>query len=80
MLGINIQFTKRKKQVVRTLGIIQLKQRHTAKVIKEEVMRVLQNYGIDLESIYSITTDNGSNMLLTSELIEVDLDELLEEL
>ncbi|KAL9701149.1 hypothetical protein quinque_004590 [Culex quinquefasciatus] len=80
MLGINIQFMKRKKQVVRTLGIIQLKQRHTAKVIKEEVMRVLQNYGIDLESIYSITTDNGSNMLLTSELIELDLDELLEEL
>lgn len=80
VLGINLQFVKKKKQMIRTIGMIELKKRHTAQIIKEEVFRVLRSFGISVDRIYTITTDNGSNMLATSNLIEIDLKQFLDEL
>lgn len=80
VLGINIQFMKKKTQTIRTIGMIELKKRHTAQAIKDDVMRVLRSFGISVDKIYTITTDNGSNMLATSKLIKIDLREFLEEL
>ncbi|XP_020296595.1 zinc finger BED domain-containing protein RICESLEEPER 3-like, partial [Pseudomyrmex gracilis] len=57
----------------------QLKRRHTAENLKNEIETVLQEFDIKKNQIYSITTDNGRNILKAVELIsdenDVEVDE-----
>ncbi|XP_037931216.1 uncharacterized protein LOC119666026 [Teleopsis dalmanni] len=54
--------------------MIQLKQRHKAAYLKEEILKCLQKYNIDVDQIYCSTTDNGANMVKVSEILQ-DLQE-----
>lgn len=63
VLGVNIQFIEKKGIVIYTLGVIELKKRHTAQYLKEEVEKMLEDFSIRKNQVYSITTDNGRNML-----------------
>jgi len=63
MLGVNIQFCKSGRLVLRNLAVEEMFERHTGLNIRKEVLRVLQRYGIAASQIYSATTDNASNML-----------------
>lgn len=73
ILGINVQYMKDCKIIINTIGMIQLKQRHTAHFLKEEILKCLHEFDIDLTQIYSTTTDNGANMLKASKLIQQDM-------
>lgn len=44
--------------------------RHTAQLIKDEIISCLREYDIDLVQIYSITTDNGANVIKCSRLLQ----------
>lgn len=79
LLGINIQLINNNKIFVYTLSMKQLKRRHTAENLKNEIETVLQEFDIKKNQIYSITTDNGRNILKAVELIsdenDVEVDE-----
>ncbi|KAM7306571.1 uncharacterized protein ISCGN_010274 [Ixodes scapularis] len=70
ILGINVQYIKDGKLVLRALAMKELFERHTAECLKTEVMKVLSAYNVKVEQVYSITTDNGANMLKTGELLK----------
>lgn len=43
--------------------MIEIKDRQTAEFLKDKVLEILARYNIRLEQIFSITVDNGANML-----------------
>lgn len=49
--------------------MIQLNKRHKAVYIKDEIIKCLTLYGIDINQVYSNTTDNGANVIKTSKLL-----------
>lgn len=67
-LGINIQYTVDGGVELRLLGMVQLKQAHTAQYIKEVIVTCLLLYDISVDQTVSITTDNGANMLAMIDL------------
>ncbi|XP_073819412.1 uncharacterized protein [Musca autumnalis] len=73
VLGINVQYIKDGKIVIKTLAVKELKSRHTAEYLKSIILEVLKEYGVDTRNILSITTDNGSNMIKTVNNLNSDL-------
>lgn len=73
ILGINAQLVTNGKINLFTLGMIELKDRHTGIYIKNMVEKVLQKYNIDIRQIYSVTTDNCANMLSFVNLLANEL-------
>lgn len=69
ILGISVQYILDDKIVIRTLAMDRLISRNTSTAIKDRVLAVLKKYGIEIQQIFAITTDNGSNMLKTTDLI-----------
>jgi hypothetical protein len=71
VLGVNVQFfcQSRKKIIVRTLGIIELRRSHTAVYLKSELKQILNTFSIDLRNIYTFTSDNGANMICLGKLL-----------
>ena len=63
VLGINAQYSDGKGVVLRTLAVRDLTERHTPEYISTVVMDVLRQYNISLQQVYSVTTDNGANIL-----------------
>lgn len=55
--------------VIRTLAMDHVTSRHTSVALVERVLAVLEKYGIEIQQVFAITTDNGSNMLKTTDLI-----------
>lgn len=89
ILGVNIQYVKESKVVVRTLKMINLTKRHTGKNLASEVKAILEEFGLTLRNVYTITTDNGANVLLSAEILndlaqalvdEIELEGTLEEI
>lgn len=70
VLGINIAFMKNSKIRVRTIGMHPLKKAHTAENLCEIIKQHLLEYKISLNQIFSITSDNGSNMIKTIALLD----------
>nr|XP_029713643.1 uncharacterized protein LOC115257827 [Aedes albopictus] len=58
VLGINVQYVLDCKIVIRTLGMIEVKERQTAAFLKTKILEVLQSYGVNVDQIFSITVDN----------------------
>lgn len=72
-LGISIQFWSNGELIIRSLGLIELHQSHTAKYITEVINNVLTEYSIELRQIVSITVDNGKNMVkMTTDINQID--------
>ncbi|XP_065322353.1 uncharacterized protein LOC135929616 [Gordionus sp. m RMFG-2023] len=69
VLGVNAQFIIDDKIEIRTLGMLEIVKAHTASNLKEEIENLLKKYNICLSQIYSITVDNGANMIKTVEMI-----------
>lgn len=63
ILAISVQYIVNRKLKIRSLGMIELKARHTGKYLAELAMARLQSFGIDKRQILTITTDNGKNVL-----------------
>lgn len=70
ILGISIQYMLNGKIVVRTLAMEQITCKHTGMEIKKRLLAVLQKYEIKTDHIFAITTDNGSNMVKTIDLMD----------
>lgn len=69
VIAICAQFIVESKMVMRTLAVYELAVSHTADTIRDEIIRVLQEFQVDVGQIYAITTDNGANYLKAARLI-----------
>ncbi|GFR07586.1 zinc finger BED domain-containing protein 4 [Trichonephila clavata] len=79
ILGINAQLIIGGRINLFTLGMTELKDKHTGIYIKNMVEKVLEKYNIDIQQIYSITTDNGANMISFVNLLGSEIeDEVIE--
>ncbi|XP_062549894.1 uncharacterized protein LOC134214559 [Armigeres subalbatus] len=63
ILGINVQYELHGAVVIRTLAMMEVKQSQTAKFLKDKILEVLDTYGVTIHQIFSVTTDNGANMI-----------------
>lgn len=58
-LGINLQYIKNGKIIIRTLATEEVFRSQTGEHLKEIFLDVLLEYRIDFSQIYAITIDNG---------------------
>ncbi|XP_044573210.1 uncharacterized protein LOC123257573 [Drosophila ananassae] len=63
--------------VVKTLGMIQLTHAHTGVYIKEKILEILYEYGINLNQIISVASDNGRNMVKAVEILNDETEKSL---
>ncbi|XP_046868805.1 uncharacterized protein LOC124461318 [Drosophila willistoni] len=81
ILGINLQIihtnVNKSEIVVKTLGMIQLTYSHTGVYIRDKILEILDDYGITLDQIFSVTSDNGRNMVKAIEILNDDTEESL---
>ncbi|CAG5093118.1 Protein of unknown function [Cotesia congregata] len=68
-LGVNIQYIRGGKIIIRTLAVEEITERHSGENLKNLILRTFDLYGIDVKNIYSFTSDNGTNMVKLSELL-----------
>ncbi|XP_018574395.1 uncharacterized protein LOC108913338 [Anoplophora glabripennis] len=68
-LGINIQYTKNGCIVLRTLALKEINNKHTGDNLKRIIMDVCNSFEISADQIYTITTDNGTNLLKAVKVI-----------
>lgn len=69
ILGMQIQYIKGDQIKIRTIGMIRMLRPHTGAYIAELIENKLKEYNISLDQIYSLTTDNGANMLKAVSLV-----------
>lgn len=72
VLGINVQVLEENEVKIFTLAMIEIKARHTGENLKAEVERVLNGFFVKKSQIYSITTDNGRNLLKCVDQLSVE--------
>lgn len=63
IFGVSIQYMVDGKLKVRSIGMIELEQSHTAKYLANVICERLKIFEIDLKQILTIATDNGKNVL-----------------
>ncbi|KRJ98763.1 uncharacterized protein Dyak_GE27557 [Drosophila yakuba] len=83
ILGVNLQMIQstmsKAEIVIKTLGMIQLRHSHTGMYIKEKVIEIINDYGITLDQIFSITSDNGKNMTKAIQILNDDSESFLDD-
>ena len=72
-IGVNIQYILNRKIIIRTLGLREMFERSTSENLKNLILNILREYDITVHNIYTITTDDGSNMLKLIQLLEDEL-------
>lgn len=65
-LGVSVQFMTNFTVKVVHMGMIVMHQRNKSAYIKERIEEILRDFGLNVEQIYTITTDNGTNVIKTS--------------
>lgn len=55
--------------------MIEIHERQTASFLKEVVLEVIRKYGLRVEQIFSVTTDNGTNMLAAVKKLQKALEQ-----
>ncbi|XP_031632090.1 uncharacterized protein LOC116346285 [Contarinia nasturtii] len=73
IFGVSLQYIVGGKVTIRSIGMIELKDRHTGAYLAELTTKRLNDFDIDLPQIITITTDNGSNVLKMIRDIETHL-------
>lgn len=73
ILGVNVSYLHNGKLCVRTIGMHTLKVSQTAKNLFDIVSLMLGEFGIRLQQIIAVTTDNGKNLLKLNKLIHREL-------
>ncbi|KAE8742106.1 hypothetical protein FOCC_FOCC012380 [Frankliniella occidentalis] len=78
--GVNAQYVKDGKTVVRTLAIQELHLQSTAEHLKDTILRILRKFDISVKNVISVTSDNGGNYLLAGKLLHLEDTEVIEDL
>lgn len=70
ILGIGIQFIKDNTVKNVAIGMVPLTRAHTALYIVEELKKCFDSYGIALNQIFAVVSDNASNMLAAAKRLD----------
>lgn len=70
VLGVIAQIVKNGVIHTRTIGMVERFGRNTAENIRDEILKILDKFHINLCQVYTITTDNGSNFIKGTELLK----------
>lgn len=63
ILGASPQYSVKGQLKIRSIAMIELIESHTGIYLAEVIIKRLKEYGINLAQIFTITTDNGKNVL-----------------
>ncbi|XP_011172858.1 uncharacterized protein LOC105205238 [Solenopsis invicta] len=74
-LGINVQYIKSSKILLRTLGLAELKEKPTKVYLTTIIRNVCSRYNIYMDQIYTIITDSSANMLKAAKMLSSDYSE-----
>lgn len=74
ILGVNVQIISKNEVKIFTLAMLELKKKHTAENLKLEIEKVLSDFDINKRQLYTITTDNGRNLIKAVELLNTNSD------
>lgn len=77
ILGVSIQYIVDGKAKVVVLGTKEIIERSTAEHLCSIVENVLEQYGLSLRSIITVTSDNAANMIATTHELEKELHNML---
>lgn len=61
--AVNVQYIENASVVIKTLGMAEMWDRSTSNYLREKLLYIIRKYKINLDQIYTITSDNGANML-----------------
>lgn len=77
VLGINVQYfhEESRQLVIRTIGMVRMLMPHTGQYISDLIKRKLAEYRIETRQIYSVTTDNGANVVKSNQILQSQLNE-----
>lgn len=63
VLGVNVSFIENDVVIIRSLGVINMTERHTGENIALVVQELFSVFDLPITNIFAITTDNGANMV-----------------
>lgn len=78
ILGISVQFMSKWHMEIRYLGMVEVTGTADAETLRVLIDSTLKDYDLSVAKIYSCTTDNGGNMLLTATTLMDDIDSAVE--
>lgn len=79
LLGISVQFVDNGTVKVIPIGVKELHESHKATYLCTVVKNTLADYGIRLRTILTVTSDNASNMIATTQALEIELNKAIVE-
>ncbi|XP_015042936.2 uncharacterized protein [Drosophila pseudoobscura] len=74
ILGVSAQFYEDKAIKVVTLGVIELNKEHTGASLGAETKNILEEFGLTRNQIYSVTSDNGRDVIKSIGIKNEDFD------
>lgn len=69
VLGVNVSFIENDVVIIRSLGVINMTERHTGENIALVVQELFSVFDLPITNIFAITTDNGANMVKCTRVI-----------
>lgn len=58
---------------MRTLAVRELTESHTGEYLKSVIIEVLTSFEINVYQIYTVTSDNGANMIKCTDILQSEL-------
>lgn len=78
-LGINVQYVSNGQLRLKTLGVSEISGPHTAQSVRALLQGTLMKFNLSLDDVLSLTTDNGSNMIACTKIINEERERELHE-
>lgn len=75
VLGVNASFIENDEVICRSLGVVKINERHTGENIAMLVREIFAALDVSIQQIYAVTTDNGTNMIKTTRMLNEMLNE-----
>lgn len=79
ILGVNVQYFVDDKLVVRTLAMKRTLEQKTGLNLANEVRNILGQFDVDIDNLYTVTTDNGANVLACTSTLQIFQERFLED-
>lgn len=79
IFGVSIQYIVNENVKIRSIGMIELEDKHTGIYLANLIIDRLKLLGIDLKQVITITTDNGANVLKMVRDLEMHLQQWVTE-
>ncbi|CAH0563039.1 unnamed protein product [Brassicogethes aeneus] len=77
-LGLNLQFISREKLSIRTLGVEEITEKHSGENLKNLMFKIFDSFELSVQSIYSFTSDNATNMIKLCTLLDKEINSQIE--